>query len=217
MRFHSEGSSRCSSLAATWCALLPATSGLDSQGWTERADTDIDINDFLPLAAAVYIHIRMHSERYPGPAPFQLPDPLQPARSLTFSQLSPLSSPGASLTTLHSCTQLGRSNKLSQKNVVSWRKFTLSLERPPADLIQVLEKRLSLLCQQCSMGRSLRASSSRAFPLVFWQGALRALPTSTSKISHSLWRPGPVALGALCGSSRARSGFVPRLPGNRNG
>ena len=30
------------------------------------------------------------------------------------------------------------------------------------------------------MGRSLRAQSWRAFPLVYWQGALSALPTSTS-------------------------------------
>ena len=51
--------------------------------WTERADTDIDINDIQPLAVAGSIHIKLQSERYPGPAPFQLPDPLQPACSLT--------------------------------------------------------------------------------------------------------------------------------------
>ena len=36
-----------------------------------------------PFAAAVYIHIKLHSARYPDPAPFQLPDPRQPARSLS--------------------------------------------------------------------------------------------------------------------------------------
>ena len=38
-----------------------------------------------------------------------------------------------------------------------------------------------------SVFRSLRARSLSAFPLVYWRVALRALPTSTSKISHSLW------------------------------
>ena len=50
---------------------------LTHRGWTERADT---VN---PFAAAIYIHIKLHSEMHPGLAPFQLPDALQPARSLT--------------------------------------------------------------------------------------------------------------------------------------
>ena len=47
---------------------------LTHRWWTERADTDIDIHDILLLAAAVHIEIKLHSERYPDPAPFQLPD-----------------------------------------------------------------------------------------------------------------------------------------------
>ena len=50
---------------------------------TEREDPDVDINDVQPLAAAVYSHNKLFSARYPDPAPFQLPDPRQPARSLT--------------------------------------------------------------------------------------------------------------------------------------
>ena len=44
---------------------------------------DIDINDVHALAAAAYIHIKLQSARYPGPAPFRLPDPWQPDSSLT--------------------------------------------------------------------------------------------------------------------------------------
>ena len=56
---------------------------LTHRWWAERADTGIDINDIHHLAAAVHIHTKLHPERYPDPAPFQLPDPRQPARSLT--------------------------------------------------------------------------------------------------------------------------------------
>ena len=44
-----------------------------------------------------------------------------------------------------------------------------------------------------------------AFPLVSWQVALRAWPTSASQIRHSLWSRGPVAQGAPRASSRALS------------
>ena len=46
----------------TCCLMVrsSATSGSDSQGRTESAGTDIDINDILPLTAAVCIHIKLH-------------------------------------------------------------------------------------------------------------------------------------------------------------
>ena len=56
---------------------------LTRRWWSEGEDPDIDINDVHTLAAAVYIHIKLHSARNPDPAPIQLPDPQQPARSLT--------------------------------------------------------------------------------------------------------------------------------------
>ena len=71
---------------------LPPHSALFSQQlldlthrwWIDRReDADIDINDVHSLAALVYIHIKLYSARYPDPALFQLPDPRQPARSLT--------------------------------------------------------------------------------------------------------------------------------------
>ena len=74
-------------LAAT--ADLPPNSALFSQQlldlahrWFEREDNDIDIGDFHPLAAAVYIHIKLHSARYPDAVPYQFPDPQQLARPL---------------------------------------------------------------------------------------------------------------------------------------
>ena len=39
--------------------------------------------DVYPPAAAAHIRIKLHSARYPDPAPFLLPDLPQPARSLT--------------------------------------------------------------------------------------------------------------------------------------
>ena len=118
------------------------------------------------------------------------------------------------LSALHYCTQPRRSNKLSPKSVVSSSQFTLSLARPHWRL-GFKSSRSASPCRASSASsvfRSLRGRSSREFPLVYWQVALRALSTSTSKIRHSLWSPGPVALGALRGSSRARSRFVCRWP-----
>ena len=51
--------------------------------WSEAEGPDIDEGDVCPLAAAAYVCIKLHSARYPDPAPFQLPDPQQLARSLT--------------------------------------------------------------------------------------------------------------------------------------
>ena len=51
--------------------------------WSEREDPDIDVNDAYHLAAAAYICVKLCSARYPDPAPFQLPDTREPARSLT--------------------------------------------------------------------------------------------------------------------------------------
>ena len=64
-------------------------------------------NDVHPLAAVVYMCIKLHSAKYPDLAPIQLPDPRQPARSSpTFSRLSLLFLVGASLTTFRLCTRI---------------------------------------------------------------------------------------------------------------
>ena len=147
----------CGNLAAA--ANLPPHGALFSQQlldltprwWTERADTDIDINDIHSLAAAVYIHIKLHSERYPGPAPFQLPDPLQPARSLTdlltaiaalLARRQPHNAP-----LLHSAWTV---QEVITEECRILESVHYELGTPtPAPWIQILEKRLSLWCQQC--------------------------------------------------------------------
>ena len=179
---------------------------LTLRGWTERADTDIDINDLHPLAAAVYIHNKLHSEGVPGPAPLQLPDPLLPAHSLTdlftataalLARRHPHSAPF-----LHSAWTV---QQVITEEYRSLESVHNELGTPtPAAWIQVFEKRLCLLCQQCQQ-HGPQTPRSRSL----W--CIRALPTSTSQISHSLWSPGPVALGALRGFSRACSGSVSRL------
>ena len=124
-----------------------------------------------------------------GLAPFQLPDPLQPARSLT------------DLLTAVAALLARRPPHRAPLLLSAWTVHQVITEEcrilesvhcelgtpTPAAWIQVVKKRVSLCATSASsVFRSLRARSSRAFPLVHWQVALRALPTSTSKISHSL-------------------------------
>ena len=53
---------------------------LTHRWWSEVEDPDIDVNDTYFLAAAACTCIKLHSARYPDLAPFQLPDPREPAR-----------------------------------------------------------------------------------------------------------------------------------------
>ena len=144
-------------LAAT--ADLPLHSALFSQllldlthrWWTEREEPDIDINDVHLLAAAVCIHIELHSARFPDPAPFQLPNPQQPARSLThlltavaalLARRQPHSAP-----VLHSAWTV-QQVITEECRILESVHFELGTPTPAA-WIQILEKRLSLWCQQC--------------------------------------------------------------------
>ena len=131
--------------------------------WTERADTDIDINDIhssQPQSTFTSSCILRGIQVWPHSSFQTLCS--QPARSLTDL-----------LTALHYCTQPGRSNKLSQKSVVSWSQFTMSLARPHWRL-GFKSARSASLCgasSASSVFRSLLARSSRAFPLVLASGA----------------------------------------------
>ena len=69
---------------------------------------------------ATCIGIKLHSARYPDPAPFQLPDPRQPALSLTSSRLLPLLWAGANLATYHLCTRLRLCTKFRSENTSFW-------------------------------------------------------------------------------------------------
>ena len=54
---------------------------LTHRWWSESEGPDIEEGDVCSHAAAACIFIKLHSARYPDPAPLQLPDPRQPARS----------------------------------------------------------------------------------------------------------------------------------------
>ena len=144
----------------------------------------------------------------PLPAPFQLPDNRQPARSLT-DLLT-----GASLTTLRCCTQPGRFTKLSRKNIASWSQSTASLGhthwRPGCN-----SSRYASPCGLRNVNscfRRFRARFSRASPPVCWQVGPWPLSVSTSATAHSLWNPGRVGSGAPHGVSLARFGLVSSSP-----
>ena len=201
VRFPSAGSCRCSCPAASRCVFFSATSGSDSQ------------------------EVDSESSRYPLISTICIPTiciPSQPQSTFTSScnlrgiqvrpdlqlpdslQLSPLLD-----RTSHNCCQPPRQvpflrsawtlhGKVSQKSVISWSQFTMSLARPHRWL-GFESSRSASPCGVSSASnvfRSLRTRSSRAFPLMYWQVALRALPTCTSQISHSPWKSRPSCIGS---------------------
>ena len=56
---------------------------LTHRRWSESEGPDVEEGEVFTLAAAAYFGIKLHSARYPDPAPFLPPDLRQPARSLT--------------------------------------------------------------------------------------------------------------------------------------
>ena len=76
------------------CSLLALQlPDLTHRRWSQSEGPGIAEGDLFTLAAAASIGIKLHSARYPDPTPFLQPDPQQPrqpARSLTYSRLSPL-------------------------------------------------------------------------------------------------------------------------------
>ena len=129
----------------------------------------------FPSAAAVYIHIKLHSEGGPGLAPLQLPDPLLPARSLT-DLLEPLAALLAR-SQPHRAPFLHSAWTVQQVIAEECRILELAhleLGTPtPAAWIQALEKRLSLWCQQCQQhGPQSPRSLFARVSLVYWHGAL---------------------------------------------
>ena len=118
--------------------------------WTEREDNDIDIDDVHPLAASVYICIKLHSPRYPDPVPYQFPDPQQPARPLAdlltaiaalLARRQPHNAP-----LLHSAWTIREVVTEAHRILVSV--YHALGTHTPAVWIQVFKQRLSLWCQQ---------------------------------------------------------------------
>ena len=123
--------------------------------------------------------------------PIQLPDPLQPARSLT--DLLP------AVAALLASAASGRSNKFLQKSVVSWSQFTLSFAHPqPAASIKF--SRSASPCGASSPPQSFRSLIARVHS-VYLQVAVRALPTSTSPNQPFSMESKPSCTGAPRGSS----------------
>ena len=109
--------------------------------------------------------------------PFQLPDSRQPARSLTdiLTAIAALLATRPASQRSFTAPQPGRSNKLSQKSVVSWSQFTVSLARP--------HRRLGF--------RSSRSASPCGASSASSVSAVSALaPRARSLWCIGKWRPG---------------------------
>ena len=100
--------------------------------------------------------------------------------------------------------------KLSNKNIVSWSQFTTSLAHPHR-LLGFKSSRSASPCGASSTSSvflSFRARSSRGSPLIRAFMADVYVPNRPFSVG-----PGPVrCIGSSAWSSRARSGFVFRLP-----
>ena len=202
---HCKGSTDASALF--FCAiLLPPHSVLFAQQmldlthrwWTEREDPDIDVNDVYTFAAAVYIHIKLHSARYPDPAPFHLPDPRQSARSFTdlltaiVALLAKRLSHNAPL--LHSARTV---HEVVTEEYLILESVNNELETyTPGDWVKLFEVRCS---NSLSASRKRLTRFSRAPPLTYWQAG----PCI----------PDQVASGALLGSSLVCFGPASSRPG----
>ena len=102
--------------------------------WSEFEGPDIEEGDVYSLAAGAKIGIMLHSARHQDPVPFRLPDPRQPARSLTL------------LTAL--AAALGRRQAVHEVVVEEYRildsvNFELATYTP-TDWVRLLETRFSL-------------------------------------------------------------------------
>ena len=121
---------------------------LTHRWWIEREDNDVDTVDVHPLAAAVYIHFKLHSARYPDPVPYQFPDLSSLlAHWPTCSQPLLHASPGASSTTLYCCT------------IVSWSQSTTSL----APTRRQHRSKSSSSASPCGVSSSFSCLSVRSF------------------------------------------------------
>ena len=104
---------------------------LTHRWWSESEGPDIEEGDVHSLAAAAHIGIKLHSARYPDPAPFQLPDPRQPVRShwpshgsCRCSEQAPTSQRATSVHGSGCARSCGRRIRL-----VRWRKGTRKAEK----------------------------------------------------------------------------------------
>ena len=162
----------------------------------EREDLDIDINDVHPLAAPVHKNIKLHSARYPDPAPFQRPDPRKPARSLTDLLTA--------IAALLARCQPHNAPLLDSARTV--HEVRLGETLPSTLLPENAATRSALPAGDSIVSRA-------RLPLTYWQAGPCASSTTTSETAHSPWIPDQVASGALLGSSPVCFGSASNTPG----
>ena len=177
---------------------------LTHRWWSEAEVPDIDVNDVYPPAAA-YICIKLHSARYPDPAPFQLPAPQQPARSLTdlLTTLAALLDrrqphnvpPLHSARTVHEVVD-------EEYRILESVNYELGTYTR-ADWVSLFEVRFFLVGPATSAALSAGdLLTALAHPLlVFGQAGPCASSMTVSGTAHALWTPRHVASGARHGSS----------------
>ena len=151
---------------------------------------------FPPLAATVYILVKMNLAPAPDPDPF--PGHQQPDRPLTNS------SPGASTTTHHRCILGGQFSKLSLRSIASWGPSTTSLTCTPAAWIQVFKQRLYPVVSATTSAVSTPVLRAGSFH-VLAHGAqciaevcLRDQPFTVDSRPLSCWVLSVVLLCAFC-------------------
>ena len=158
--------------------------------WSEREDNDIDIFDVLPLAAVVYIQIKLNSALAPDPDPF--PDPQQPAR--------PLADLLTAITRLLARRQLhnaahgrrGQSSKSSLRSIASWTTSTTSLPLTRRQLGSKSPNSAFPCGVSIHNSSSRNARSSRWYLPMCLLTVRKVLLKHTFGTSPSQWTPGPV-------------------------
>ena len=190
---------------------LPPHSALFSQQlldlthrwWSEAEGPHIDEGDVYPLAAAACICIKLHSARYHDPAPLQLPDPQQPARSLT----NPLTTLDAILGRRqpHNVPPLRSAQAVTEVELESMN-YELATSMP-ADWACLFEVRFSLRVQHLRQRCPQVTGSLLALLLrTLWCSGERG-PVRSQRL-----RPGPPGLLGVHAKSHRELCLVPLAP-----
>ena len=141
---------------------------------------EIEEGDVYSLAAAAQ---KANKRHYPDPAPFQLPDPRQPARSLT--------------------------NLLKARAVILGRRRPRNA--PPLHTAQAVHEVASTAA--LPTGDWLTTVIAGASLPGFSQACPCVLPLALSETAHSPWSPRQVSSGVLLGSFRGWFGSASCCPG----
>ena len=137
--------------------------------------------EIYSLAAAATVGIKLHPAIYPDPAPFQLPDPRQPAHSLT----ALAASPGQAPTSQRATSAHGSGCILDS---VNYELATYSL----ADLVRLSESRFtqgtgSLLSLLARFPSGVLACLALSLASDFVRDRLLSLESTPSRIGSSAW------------------------------